>query len=162
MDHRVRVVKTHYPERLGFRPFEGSKAILLVRNPFDAIDSYFNMALTNTHDQRYVCTREKQWSFVFFVCLLIKLTVCTTCKKERRSGVLCFFVEIKFRSNSTNLRESWLVWVKCRRACTRLVFWLGGGTTSHFFSSLHMGSCPVCGDMDPTSTTTAHADYSKY
>eukprot|EP00752_Nemacystus_decipiens_P006317 g5696.t1 len=51
VDHRVRVVKTHYPERLGFRPFEGSKVILLVRNPFDAIDSYFNMALTNTHDQ---------------------------------------------------------------------------------------------------------------
>eukprot|EP00903_Cladosiphon_okamuranus_P017957 g16521.t1 len=51
VDHRVRVVKTHYPERLGFRPFEGSKTILLVRNPFDAIDSYFNMALTNTHDQ---------------------------------------------------------------------------------------------------------------
>ncbi|CAN0472101.1 unnamed protein product, partial [Hapterophycus canaliculatus] len=52
VDHRVRVVKTHYPERSGFRPFECSKAILLVRNPFDAIDSYFNMALTNTHDRR--------------------------------------------------------------------------------------------------------------
>lgn len=52
VDHRVRVVKTHYPERLGLRPFGGSKVILLVRNPFDAIDSYFNMALTNTHDQR--------------------------------------------------------------------------------------------------------------
>lgn len=60
VDHRVRVVKTHYPERLGFRPFEGGKAVLLVRNPFDAIDSYFNMALTNTHDQRYVCSRWKK------------------------------------------------------------------------------------------------------
>lgn len=55
VDHRVRVVKTHYPERMGYREFEGNKAILLVRNPFDAIDSYFNMALTNTHDQRYIC-----------------------------------------------------------------------------------------------------------
>lgn len=52
VDHRVQVVKTHYPERTGLRPFEGDKAILLVRNPFDAVDSYFNMALTNTHDQR--------------------------------------------------------------------------------------------------------------
>lgn len=52
MDHRVRVVKTHFPERSGLRPFECDKAILLVRNPFDAIDSYFNMALTNTHDRR--------------------------------------------------------------------------------------------------------------
>ncbi|CAM9467927.1 unnamed protein product, partial [Laminaria digitata] len=51
VDHRVRVVKTHYPERAGYRTFEGKKAILLVRNPFDAINSYFNMALTNTHDQ---------------------------------------------------------------------------------------------------------------
>lgn len=54
MDDRVRVVKTHYPERLGFRPFEAERVILLVRNPFDAIDSYFNMALTNTHDRRWV------------------------------------------------------------------------------------------------------------
>lgn len=54
VDHRVQVVKTHYPERTGFRSFEGDKAVLLVRNPFDAVDSYFNMALTNTHDQRRV------------------------------------------------------------------------------------------------------------
>ncbi|CBN74859.1 conserved unknown protein [Ectocarpus siliculosus] len=51
VDHRVQVVKTHYPERPGFRAFEADKAILLVRNPFDAVDSYFNMALTNTHDR---------------------------------------------------------------------------------------------------------------
>ncbi|CAM9650064.1 unnamed protein product [Ectocarpus sp. 12 AP-2014] len=51
VDHRVRVVKTHYPERPGFRAFDADKAILLVRNPFDAVDSYFNMALTNTHDR---------------------------------------------------------------------------------------------------------------
>ncbi|CAN0236359.1 unnamed protein product, partial [Ectocarpus sp. 13 AM-2016] len=51
VDHRVRVVKTHYPERPGFRAFNADKAILLVRNPFDAVDSYFNMALTNTHDR---------------------------------------------------------------------------------------------------------------
>lgn len=49
--HRYRgwVIKTHYPERNGYKPFDCGKVILLVRNPFDAIDSYFNMILTRTH-----------------------------------------------------------------------------------------------------------------
>ncbi|CAN0159257.1 unnamed protein product, partial [Phaeothamnion confervicola] len=51
VDARVSVVKTHYPERHGYRRFRADRAIVLVRNPFDAIDSYFNMALTNTHDK---------------------------------------------------------------------------------------------------------------
>ncbi|KAG5192225.1 hypothetical protein JKP88DRAFT_266290 [Tribonema minus] len=48
---RVLLVKTHWPERQGWKRFTAQRAILLVRNPFDAIDSYFNMALTNTHDK---------------------------------------------------------------------------------------------------------------
>lgn len=52
VDGRVAVVKTHFPERVGFRKFEGKRAVLLVRNPFDAFNSYFNFALTNTHTQR--------------------------------------------------------------------------------------------------------------
>jgi len=47
---RVKLVKTHYPERTGFR-LEAKRAILLVRNPFDAIDSYWNLNLTNTHTE---------------------------------------------------------------------------------------------------------------
>eukprot|EP00940_MAST-03C_sp_MAST-3C-sp2_P001527 g1527.t1 len=43
------IVKTHFPERAGWKSFEASKVIVLVRNPFDAIDSYFNMILTRTH-----------------------------------------------------------------------------------------------------------------
>jgi len=50
IDERVQVVKTHFPERLGFGAFEASRAILLVRNPWDAVDSYFNMTLTNSHN----------------------------------------------------------------------------------------------------------------
>ena len=46
---RAWVVKTHYPERLGWKEFDATKAIVLVRNPFDAIDSHFNMILTRTH-----------------------------------------------------------------------------------------------------------------
>jgi hypothetical protein len=48
-DDSVFVVKTHYPERPGYIRFRAQKAVLLVRNPFDAIYSYFHMALTNTH-----------------------------------------------------------------------------------------------------------------
>eukprot|EP00939_MAST-03C_sp_MAST-3C-sp1_P004262 g4262.t1 len=46
---RAWIVKTHYPERLGWKEFDASKVIVLVRNPFDAIDSHFNMILTRTH-----------------------------------------------------------------------------------------------------------------
>lgn len=45
------IVKSHWPERRGCKMFEAHKVILLVRNPFDAIDSYFNMMLTNTHTE---------------------------------------------------------------------------------------------------------------
>jgi hypothetical protein len=44
-------VKTHWPERIGCRMFEGNRAILIVRNPFDAIDSYWNLNVTNTHTE---------------------------------------------------------------------------------------------------------------
>ena len=44
----VHVVKTHFPERVGMG-FEGQRAIVLIRNPYDAIDSYWNLNLTNTH-----------------------------------------------------------------------------------------------------------------
>ena len=48
-DPLVHVVKTHFPERKGWRPVEGSRVLLLVRNPYDAIDSYWNLCCTNTH-----------------------------------------------------------------------------------------------------------------
>jgi hypothetical protein len=50
-DNSVWIVKSHYPERLGFIKFPFSRVILLVRNPFDAILSYFHMGMTNTHDK---------------------------------------------------------------------------------------------------------------
>ena len=43
------LVKTHWPERIGWRKFSAQRVILLVRNPFDAIDSYWNLNVTNTH-----------------------------------------------------------------------------------------------------------------
>ncbi len=50
-DQSVWVVKSHYPERLGFIRFPVHRVILVVRNPFDAIESYFHMGMTNTHDK---------------------------------------------------------------------------------------------------------------
>ena len=48
-DNSVWVVKSHYPERMGCRRFLARRCVLLVRNPFDSILSYFHMGLTNTH-----------------------------------------------------------------------------------------------------------------
>lgn len=50
-DQSVWVVKSHFPERLGFIRFPVERAVLVVRNPFDAIESYFHMGMTNTHDK---------------------------------------------------------------------------------------------------------------
>ena len=45
----VQFVKTHYPKRQGTPPFAASRVVLLVRNPFDAIESFFNLMMTGTH-----------------------------------------------------------------------------------------------------------------
>ncbi len=50
-DQSVWVVKSHYPERLGYIRVPVTRVILVVRNPFDAIESYFHMGMTNTHDK---------------------------------------------------------------------------------------------------------------
>ena len=51
LDRSVLFVKTHFPERSGFQPFMGNKGVVLVRNPFDALLSYFHMAFTQSHDK---------------------------------------------------------------------------------------------------------------
>jgi hypothetical protein len=51
VDQSVWVVKSHYPERLGYIKFPAQRVILVVRNPFDALESYFHMGMTNTHDK---------------------------------------------------------------------------------------------------------------
>jgi hypothetical protein len=45
----VAFVKTHWPERTGNQVYRGKRAILLVRNPYDAIDSYWNLNVTKSH-----------------------------------------------------------------------------------------------------------------
>jgi hypothetical protein len=49
-DNRVQIVKSHYPERYAPTRVAASRAILLVRNPLDCITSFFNMILTETHE----------------------------------------------------------------------------------------------------------------
>jgi len=50
-DLGVHLVKTHFPERRGYKIFDAQRIILLIRNPYDALESYFHMALTNTHTE---------------------------------------------------------------------------------------------------------------
>lgn len=45
----VQFVKTHFPERRGTPPFLVSRAVLVVRNPYDAMWSYFNLMMSNEH-----------------------------------------------------------------------------------------------------------------
>lgn len=46
------ICKTHWPERIGCHIYDCQRVILLVRNPFDATDSYWHMNLTNTHTEK--------------------------------------------------------------------------------------------------------------
>ena len=51
VDSSVWIIKTHYPERMGYIKFLSKRVVLLVRNPFDALESYFHMGFTNTHNK---------------------------------------------------------------------------------------------------------------
>jgi hypothetical protein len=51
VDKSVWVIKTHFPERNGYVSFPVVKVVLIVRNPFDAIESYFHLGMTNTHNK---------------------------------------------------------------------------------------------------------------
>jgi hypothetical protein len=51
IDQSVWIYKTHYPARIGKGLFHFDKILLVVRNPFDAIDSMFNLYLTNSHSK---------------------------------------------------------------------------------------------------------------
>jgi len=46
------ICKTHWPERIGCHTYDCQRVVLLVRNPFDATDSYWHMSLTNTHTEK--------------------------------------------------------------------------------------------------------------
>lgn len=61
----VGVVKTHWPERKGCLPYATRRAILLVRNPYDAIDSYWNLCVTNTHTESVVDSIYKRYADKF-------------------------------------------------------------------------------------------------
>lgn len=50
------ICKTHWPERIGCHSYDCQRVVLLVRNPFDAVDSYWHMCLTNTHTEKVVPT----------------------------------------------------------------------------------------------------------
>ena len=49
IDNSVWIYKTHFPSRKGIGNYKFEKIICLLRNPFDALDSMFNLYTTNTH-----------------------------------------------------------------------------------------------------------------
>ena len=51
VDNTVLVVKTHFPERMGYIDFPCTKCILIVRNPLDCMTSLFNMIATSSHSE---------------------------------------------------------------------------------------------------------------
>eukprot|EP00924_Labyrinthula_sp_SR-Ha-C_P005074 snap_masked-scaffold_1-processed-gene-20.50-mRNA-1 protein AED:0.13 eAED:0.13 QI:0/-1/0/1/-1/1/1/0/332 len=65
VDDRVLFVKTHFPERLGAVKFKSNKFILLVRNPFDSIVSYFNLVLTQSHTKTIEESEYTKYSSIF-------------------------------------------------------------------------------------------------
>jgi hypothetical protein len=46
------ICKTHWPERIGCHSYDCHRVVLLIRNPFDATDSYWHMNLTKTHTEK--------------------------------------------------------------------------------------------------------------
>jgi hypothetical protein len=54
IDQSIWIYKTHYPARKGKGIYEFDKILLVVRNPFDAIDSMFNLYITNSHSKSIV------------------------------------------------------------------------------------------------------------
>lgn len=63
-DDSVWIVKSHYPERVGYLPIDASVVVMIVRNPFDAISSYFQMGMTNSHNK----TLTEEVIFDFWIC----------------------------------------------------------------------------------------------
>lgn len=80
VDNRlVKIVKSHWPERQGWCPVKVNRIILLVRNPFDAIDSYFNMCLTNTHHLSLSENVYEQFRYKDYLLLLFSKTYIVVC-----------------------------------------------------------------------------------
>ncbi len=73
--NKVQFVKTHFPERRGSPMFRASRVVLLVRNPFDAIESYFNLMMTGTHTKSLTPEIREKTASVFDEYVMKELTV---------------------------------------------------------------------------------------
>jgi len=60
-DERVWIVKTHHPEMFSRKEYNTDRCILLVRNPLDAMVSYFMMNATGTQDCTMPDSEFKKW-----------------------------------------------------------------------------------------------------
>lgn len=50
-DDSIWIVKTHFPERIGYLTFKTHKCVLIVRSPIDCVASLFNMIATGSHNK---------------------------------------------------------------------------------------------------------------
>ena len=64
-DDSVWIVKSHYPERVGYLPIDTSVVVMIVRNPYDAISSYFQMGMTNSHNK--TLTEEVRYCIYIYI-----------------------------------------------------------------------------------------------
>jgi hypothetical protein len=62
---QVMCIKSHWPERSGHSVWNCHRAIVVVRNPYDAIDSYWNMNATKSHTKTLTDTMYKQYADKF-------------------------------------------------------------------------------------------------
>jgi len=68
-------VKTHFPERQGAAPFRAARVVLLVRNPFDAMESYFNLMMTGSHTSSVSPEVRKKTAKIFEAYVLREIRV---------------------------------------------------------------------------------------
>ena len=51
IDDGVWIIKSHYPERVGYKALTINKCVVIVRSPIDCMASLFNMIITGSHSK---------------------------------------------------------------------------------------------------------------
>ena len=63
-DDRVWIVNTHFPILSEYK-YDCSRVVLGVRNPLDVFDSFFNIAMTNSHSETIAPNEYEVYKDVF-------------------------------------------------------------------------------------------------
>lgn len=100
IDDSVIIVKSHYPERPGYVKYKTSNVILVVRNPFDAIESYFHMGFTNTHNKTLSSSSRQLLAYLYDDFVKFEAKVWTSFHKywleqQRKNDISLFVVRFE-------------------------------------------------------------------